>query len=322
MTGGDIRAMVPTLVEALTSKISLERFEGVRKIPVLNLQLALKIPISQLVNAIVDFQQQFDKAHGTAESGASPAPQPGGQHAPLVYGEPGVGAPPPPPLDAAPAKQLPPRPHRPHERQPNTWESDVLELQPAHWEYVDRNMWHRERATWHLLDEESLINCKPTPLRRPTPERTTPSDASVEIVPRSRYVSMHTRSAEAAGRGATGAVGGGLADAAALAAGGENDHGALEDATFQHALESAQGSKEAFHSADGPLPASAPPGRQDAGAASADTRTLRTPPHGASASSFDQEQQRGAAGNPEKEQQRGASENFEKEREDGQCHGQ
>jgi len=163
MAGGDVRPL-HTVVEAKFAEIGLEVMEGSggeQRMPVLIQDFRLKISIRDICDAIVHFQREFDRV---AENRSSDQPQwasRSGEPPQLVYGEPGVNAPPPP-------QTLPPRlPRAPPE--PHSWESDILALQPGWQLYADRTGLNRDHATWHLIDEGCMTNFVPVPPVRYVP---------------------------------------------------------------------------------------------------------------------------------------------------------
>ena len=172
MVAGPGDVSLGALIRSLGTNISLQKLPSSDvPVPVLEMKMGFVVPIADLVEAMWQFQQHMD--------------------GPLVYGSPGVTAPPPPPTEKEAARTLPPRPE-PQPVEPNSWETDFLELQRTALDtYRAQTLsgFRRDNHTWHVLDEEALMSITPKVIEKKNLQEEEkswkkPSDASKELVPR------------------------------------------------------------------------------------------------------------------------------------------
>jgi len=172
----DPAVVLRTYIEARAGEIQLDMVEGTDKpLPVLIQDYRLKIPIQDLVDSVILFQQQLDKQ--------KPAKQP----CVGTYGQAGLNAPPPPPAVDSSDNSWEPKDYdidglwetlpETHE---NTWDTDILALQPGCRDYGERTKYHAQTARWRL--KGGLINYEPCKVQPYVPVDSEPSDATKEIL--------------------------------------------------------------------------------------------------------------------------------------------
>jgi len=164
--------------------------------PMINLGLSIKIPVQDLVNALLEFHKSEAIEGAKASPHEPPKPKTlsvaqladrmnptaamqayGMPHGNMPQGMPPPPPPPPPPPAAAPIRNEgwqaipPPMPAFPNAasqrdlQDPVSWDTDISRLQPNHEEYVKRTRWkvadQRGRQTWMLENESCLTTFVP-----------------------------------------------------------------------------------------------------------------------------------------------------------------